>query len=390
MLLERDGIRATVTGEKGDVFKIAVDETDHARAIELLSDAGLPRLPHRTMADLFPGDGFLVTPLEQKARMTYAVEQQLGETLSALDGVAAARVHIVLPEDNGRGLIKEKARASALLQYRPGANLVDIEMKSRSLAAQQRSGSRLRRCIGGGQPLVGDRLSLEPRPPAQPNPSNCPPRRSRSQLQRTGWPPFWIIALFDRRLSLAGDCRQSHSSPPATEGKLMTRAGSHGEQAALEDVAVRRAALAGAGCGAGWLSEIDADLLRHLDATPRLQSRLFHARAETGGDPACLPVEAGHLLTLSPRMQREAALSVGLTYHLAAAGPVLSKDKVAALTAIFGEDALVFACGHAHLSPSAPTLPGFEDEEVRRFAEAGWLGHSRFLARRQRVGADLA
>ncbi|MCJ9721403.1 type III secretion system inner membrane ring lipoprotein SctJ [Rhizobium rhizogenes] len=133
VLLERAGIRATVTGEKGDVFKIAVDETDHARAIELLSDAGLPRLPHRTMAELFPGDGFLVTPLEQKARMTYAVEQQLGETLSALDGVASARVHIVLPEDNGRGLIKEKARASALLQYRPSANLVDIEMKSRSL-----------------------------------------------------------------------------------------------------------------------------------------------------------------------------------------------------------------------------------------------------------------
>ncbi|MGO7133538.1 type III secretion system inner membrane ring lipoprotein SctJ [Rhizobium leguminosarum] len=133
VLLERAGVRTTVTGEKGDVFKIAVDEADHARAIELLADAGLPRLQHRTIADLFPGDGFLVTPLEQKARMTYAVEQQLAETLSALDGVASARVHLVIPEDNGRGLIKEKARASALLQYRPGADLADIEMKSRSL-----------------------------------------------------------------------------------------------------------------------------------------------------------------------------------------------------------------------------------------------------------------
>jgi type III secretion protein J len=133
VLLERAGVRATVTGEKGDVFKIAVDEADHSRAIELLTDAGLPRLQHSTIADLFPGGGFLVTPLEQKARMTYAVEQQLAETLSALDGVASARVHIVLPEDNGRGLIKEKARASALLQYRPGSDLADIEMKSRSL-----------------------------------------------------------------------------------------------------------------------------------------------------------------------------------------------------------------------------------------------------------------
>jgi len=133
VLLERAGIRAMVTGEKGEAFSIAVDENDHARAIELLAAAGLPRLPRNTLADLFPGEGFLVTPLEQKARMTFAVEQQLAETLSALDGVASARVHVVLPEDNGRGLIKEKARASALLQYRPDANLVDIEMKSRSL-----------------------------------------------------------------------------------------------------------------------------------------------------------------------------------------------------------------------------------------------------------------
>ncbi len=133
VLLERAGIRAVVTGEKGEVFSIAVNEKDHAHAIELLADAGLPRLPHNTIAELFPGDGFLVTPLEQKARMTFAVEQQLAETLAALDGVALARVHVVLPEDNGRGLIKEKARASALLQYRPDANLVDIEMKSRSL-----------------------------------------------------------------------------------------------------------------------------------------------------------------------------------------------------------------------------------------------------------------
>ncbi|MCJ9721404.1 hypothetical protein MOV66_05225 [Agrobacterium sp. SHOUNA12C] len=153
----------------------------------------------------------------------------------------------------------------------------------------------------------------------------------------------------------------------------MTRAGSHGEQVALRDVAVRRAALAGAGCGARWLSEIDADLLRRLDATPRLQSRLFHARAEIGGDPACLPVEAGHLLTLLPQMQRKAALSAGLTCHLAAVGPVLSKDKVAALTAIFGDDVLAFAFGHTHLSPPAPVLLGFEDEEVRRLVEAdGW------------------
>lgn len=133
VLLERAGIAVATKSEKGGAFTLSVDSGDHARAIELLSDAGLPRQQHSNVAELFPGDGFLVTPYEQKARMTYAVEQQLAETLSALDGVASARVHVVLPEENGRGLIKEKARAAALLQYRPGANLSDIDMKSRSM-----------------------------------------------------------------------------------------------------------------------------------------------------------------------------------------------------------------------------------------------------------------
>ncbi|ASY65730.1 Type III secretion bridge between inner and outermembrane lipoprotein (YscJ,HrcJ,EscJ, PscJ) (plasmid) [Sinorhizobium sojae CCBAU 05684] len=133
VLLERAGIPATVSSEKGGAFTLSVDAQDHARALELLADAGLPRSPRSTVAELFPGEGFLVTPFEQKARMTFALEQQLGETLSALEGVALARVHVVMPEDNGRGLIKERARASALLQYRPGADVAEIEMKSRSL-----------------------------------------------------------------------------------------------------------------------------------------------------------------------------------------------------------------------------------------------------------------
>ncbi|PWI50835.1 EscJ/YscJ/HrcJ family type III secretion inner membrane ring protein [Rhizobium phaseoli] len=133
VLLERAGISVTMKSEKGGTYAITAETADHARAIELLAGAGLPRQSFGNVAELFPGNGFLVTPYEQKARMSYATEQQLAETLSGLDGVATARVHVVLPEENGRGLIKEKARAAAVLQYRPGANLNEIDMKSRSV-----------------------------------------------------------------------------------------------------------------------------------------------------------------------------------------------------------------------------------------------------------------
>lgn len=153
----------------------------------------------------------------------------------------------------------------------------------------------------------------------------------------------------------------------------MTRAIRHGELTMLKDAEIRRAALLGAGCGTGWLADIDADLLSRLDATPRLQLRLFKARADLDGDPACLPDDAGRLIALSPRLQRQAALSAGLAYHLSAAGPVVDRGEMVALGAIFGDGHLMVALGLAHLSPPASALLRFEDEAVRRLVEAdGW------------------
>ncbi len=65
--------------------------------------------------------------------MGYALEQQLSQTLSEIEGVAEARVHVVLPEDNGRGLVREQSRASVLIRYRDEADLATIESKTRSL-----------------------------------------------------------------------------------------------------------------------------------------------------------------------------------------------------------------------------------------------------------------
>lgn len=133
VVLQRAGIDATVSVDKNGIYTISTASDGHSKAIELLTDAGLPHQRHASVADIFPGGGFLVTPFEQKARMNYALEQQLSETLTELDGVESARVHVVLAEDNGRGLIKERARASALLTYRPNADLANIETKSRAL-----------------------------------------------------------------------------------------------------------------------------------------------------------------------------------------------------------------------------------------------------------------
>jgi type III secretion protein J len=50
------------------------------------------------MAEIFPDDSMIASPLQEKARYLHGLSQELERTLMTVDGVIEARVHIVLPE----------------------------------------------------------------------------------------------------------------------------------------------------------------------------------------------------------------------------------------------------------------------------------------------------
>ncbi len=81
-----------------DGFSVQIDEADMARAVNLLSARGLPRRQKTSMGEIFKKEGVISTPLEERARYIYALSQELEFTLNEMDGVIAARVHVVLPE----------------------------------------------------------------------------------------------------------------------------------------------------------------------------------------------------------------------------------------------------------------------------------------------------
>ncbi len=133
LILERAGIHVSaVKGEDGR-YALTGPSSESTKVLALLADHGLPRSEHASVVQIFPGTGFVVTPFEQKARLAYALEQQLSQTLSDIEGVAEARVHVVLPEDNGRGSFANSRERSVLIKYRDDADIVAIESKSRAL-----------------------------------------------------------------------------------------------------------------------------------------------------------------------------------------------------------------------------------------------------------------
>ena len=75
------------------------------------------------MGTVFQKDGLISSPLEERARYVYAVSQDLSDTLSRVDGVIDAKVHVVLPETDVTGNIIKPPSASVFIKYRSEYNL---------------------------------------------------------------------------------------------------------------------------------------------------------------------------------------------------------------------------------------------------------------------------
>lgn len=77
---------------------VMVQETDFSAAVELLNSKGYPKQKFATTEQVFNGSGIVQTSLEEQARLRYVISQELSSTISELDGVLSARVHIVIPQ----------------------------------------------------------------------------------------------------------------------------------------------------------------------------------------------------------------------------------------------------------------------------------------------------
>ncbi|MEM7529305.1 MAG: type III secretion inner membrane ring lipoprotein SctJ [Pseudomonadota bacterium] len=116
-----------IDAEKGAVNKglvtLNVEEADLSAAIQILNENGYPKDSFNDLGSIFQEQGLISSPLEERVRFIYGLSQTLAETLTQIDGVITARVHVVLPEQHPLDDEPEKATASVFLKTRPGMNL---------------------------------------------------------------------------------------------------------------------------------------------------------------------------------------------------------------------------------------------------------------------------
>ncbi|WP_380178203.1 type III secretion system inner membrane ring lipoprotein SctJ [Kalamiella sp. sgz302252] len=117
-LLQRNNIHASKQKQAKEGFSISVAPEDFAASVDLMNSHGLPRKPEMQIAQMFPADSLVSSPRAEKARLYSAIEQRLGQSLLAVNGVATAKVHISYDADGGDGKpTSHKTHLSALLSY---------------------------------------------------------------------------------------------------------------------------------------------------------------------------------------------------------------------------------------------------------------------------------
>ncbi|WP_457671019.1 type III secretion system inner membrane ring lipoprotein SctJ [Thiolapillus sp.] len=119
-LLYNAGIEARKISSKDDTFAVSTVRDHFSRAVELLRSNGYPRNRFVSLGEVFKKEGFVSSPLEERARLNYAQSQELTKTIESIDGVILARVHLAVPEADPLSEKVQPSSASVFIKYRRG------------------------------------------------------------------------------------------------------------------------------------------------------------------------------------------------------------------------------------------------------------------------------
>jgi type III secretion protein J len=133
--LLRSGIPASRTVQGDGKMTIEVDKDRLADAVRVLEDAGLPKPSFASMGDVFQRDGLVASPTQERAQMVFALSEELSRTISEIDGVLSARVHVVLPDANPLRRDDSPSSASVFVRYEPSLDINPLIPQIKTLVA---------------------------------------------------------------------------------------------------------------------------------------------------------------------------------------------------------------------------------------------------------------
>ncbi|WCB48207.1 type III secretion system inner membrane ring lipoprotein SctJ [Nitratidesulfovibrio vulgaris] len=134
-LLKR-GIEVEKQSEGKNGYTLSVERRQVVQALEVLRENSLPREQYQSLGKVFSGDGMIASPSEEKARLSYAISQELADTFSRIDGVLTARAHVVLASADVGTDTRTPASAAVFLRHTEDSPVVNLIPKIREMTAK--------------------------------------------------------------------------------------------------------------------------------------------------------------------------------------------------------------------------------------------------------------
>lgn len=147
-VLLKNGIAAHREANKEKTLTVFVEESRFAEAVEILEAHSLPREKFSDLCSVFAGEGMISSPVEDRARLICALSQELSHTISEIDGVMSARVHVVLPKNDIGRSNAQPSSASVFIRHHEDAPIEKLGPQIKMLVAN------------GIEGLVYDKVSI--------------------------------------------------------------------------------------------------------------------------------------------------------------------------------------------------------------------------------------
>ena len=123
-LLDDDIGCTKLPGDEG-TWDVQISAANFAKAANLCERRGLPRRTHKGIGEVFKKTGMVSSPSEERIRFMDAISQDLAATISMIEGVVDARVHVVLPENDPFAKNALPSSAAVAIRARWDADLGD-------------------------------------------------------------------------------------------------------------------------------------------------------------------------------------------------------------------------------------------------------------------------
>jgi type III secretion protein J len=133
--LRAEGIAATKSKAGEGTWSVSVPGNDFSRSVAVLRNQNLPAQSFDGLGQVFKKESLVSTETEERARLMYAVAQELQRTLSQIDGVVQARVHPVIKPRDAFSSRPRVSSASVFIKHRASVDMASKVSMIRELVA---------------------------------------------------------------------------------------------------------------------------------------------------------------------------------------------------------------------------------------------------------------